>query len=141
MDALELLMRLIKRFEGCRLKAYYCPAGVLTCGWGSTGKDIMPNTVWTQEYADRRLIRDANTFLKATRVLCPDLTDSQLAAIADFAYNLGIGRLKTSTLKKRLNEGNIELAANELKKWVYGGGKKLPGLISRRQAEVELLLL
>lgn len=141
MDALELLMRLIKRFEGCRLKAYYCPAGVLTCGWGSTGRDIMPNTVWTQEYADRRLIRDAHAFLKATKALCPDLTDSQLASIADFAYNLGIGRLKASTLKKRLNEGNMELAAKELKKWVYGGGKKLPGLVSRRQAEVELLLL
>ena len=141
MDALELLMRLIKRFEGCRLKAYYCPAGVLTCGWGSTGRDILPNTVWTQEYADRRLIRDANAFLHATRLLCPQLNDSQLAAIADFAYNLGIGRLKASTLKKRLNEGNMELAAKELKKWVYGKGKKLPGLIKRRQAEVELLLL
>lgn len=139
MTALELLIRLIKRFEGCRLKAYYCPAGVLTCGWGSTGKDIVPNTVWTQEYADKRLMHDAINFLKATQKLCPDLEGEHLGAIADFAYNLGVGRLKSSTLRKKLNEGDFVSASKELKKWVNGGGKKLKGLVVRRDAESEYL--
>lgn len=139
MTALELLIKLIKRFEGCKLKAYYCPAGVLTCGWGSTGKDILPNTVWTQEYADKRLMHDAVRFLKATQKLCPDLEGEQLGAIADFAYNLGVGRLKSSTLRKKLNEGDFESASKELKKWVNGGGKKLNGLVVRRDAEAEYL--
>jgi lysozyme len=139
MTALELLIKLIKRFEGCRLKAYYCPAGVLTCGWGSTGKDIVPNTVWTQEYADKRLMHDAINFLKATQKLCPDLEGARLGAIADFAYNLGVGRLKSSTLRKKLNEGDFVSASKELKKWVNGGGKKLKGLVVRRDAESEYL--
>ena len=144
MDALELLLKLIKRFEGCRLKAYYCPAGVLTCGWGSTGADILPNTVWTQDYADRRCIRDANMFLKAARALCPEASEGQLAAAADFAYNMGVGRLKTSTFRKKLNAGDINGAVFQLKKWnkarVKGGMVELPGLTKRRQAEAELLI-
>lgn len=139
MTALELLIKLIKHFEGCKLKAYYCPAGVLTCGWGSTGKDILPNTVWSQEYADKRLMHDAVRFLKATQALCPNLEGERLGAIADFAYNLGIGRLKSSTLRKKLNEGDFESASRELKKWVNGGGKKLNGLVVRRDAEAEYL--
>jgi len=139
MTALELLIKLIKRFEGCKLKAYYCPAGVLTCGWGSTGKDILPNTVWTQDYADKRLMHDAVRFLKATQNLCPHLKGEQLGAIADFTYNLGVGRLKSSTLRKKINEGDFESASKELKKWVYGGGKKLKGLVVRRDAEAEYL--
>lgn len=139
MTALELLIKLIKHFEGCKLKTYYCPAGVLTCGWGSTGKDILPNTVWTQEYADKRLMHDAVRFLKATQALCPDLEGERLGAIADFAYNLGVGRLKSSTLRKKLNEGDFESASRELKKWVNGGGKKLNGLVARRDAEAEYL--
>jgi len=139
MTALELLVKLIKRFEGCRLKAYYCPAGVLTCGWGSTGKDIFPNTVWTQEYADKKLMYDAISFLKATQKLCPDLEGERLGAIADFTYNLGVGRLKSSTLRKKLNDGDFVSASKELKKWVNGGGKKLKGLVVRRDAESEYL--
>ena len=139
MTALELLIKLIKRFEGCKLKAYYCPAGVLTCGWGSTGKDILPNTVWTQDYADKRLMYDATRFLKATKKICPNLEGEQLGAIADFAYNLGVSRLKSSTLRKKINEGDFESASKELKKWVYGGGKKLKGLVVRRDAEAEYL--
>jgi lysozyme len=137
---LDELYRLIRRFEGCRLMPYYCPAGVLTCGWGSTGPDVVPGRAWTQEYADKRLALDAAKFARATRALCPFLDGDQLCAIADFAYNLGTGRLKSSTLRRKLNAGDIEGAANELRKWVYGGGKKLPGLVLRREAERSLLL-
>lgn len=119
---------------------YICPAGVLTCGFGSTGPDVVPGRPWTQEYADKRLELDAIKFARSTRALCPFLDGDQLCAIADFAYNLGVGRLKTSTLRRKLNAGDIDGAANELRKWVNGGGRKLPGLVLRREAEISMLL-
>lgn len=137
---LATLYRLIRRFEGCRLMPYICPAGVWTCGWGSAGPDVVPGKPWTQEYADKRLELDAVKFARATRALCPFLDGDQLCAIADFAYNLGTGRLKASTLRRKLNDGDIDGAAAELGKWVYGGGRKLPGLVLRREAERLLLL-
>lgn len=140
MNDLAALYALIRRFEGCKLTPYICPAGVWTCGWGSTGPDVVPGRPWTQEYADNRLDIDAAKFAKATRVLCPFLDGDQLCAIADFAYNLGTGRLKASTLRRKLNDGDIDGAADELRKWVYGGGRRLPGLVMRREAERDLLL-
>jgi lysozyme len=72
--------------------------------------------------------------------LCPNLKgDAQICAIVDFAYNLGLGALKGSTLRKRLNAGDIEGALVELAKWNKGGGKVLKGLVLRRQAEGFLL--
>lgn len=136
---LEALYALIRRFEGCRLVPYLCPAGVWTCGWGSTGPDVFPGRAWTQEYADRRLAQDAQHFAVGTLALCPALTGERLCAIADFAYNLGLGRLRASTLRRRLNAGDFEGAKRELAKWVNGGGRKLPGLVLRRAAEAALL--
>lgn len=136
MDALLLL---IKRFEGLRLKAYYCPAGVLTCGYGSTGPDIKPDTVWTKEEAEARVSSDAALYLSATRKLCPRQTGDNLAALADFAYNLGLTRLKGSTLRRKLNAGDLAGARVELAKWVRGGGRILPGLVARRAAEAAML--
>lgn len=136
---LAALYVLIRRFEGCRLTPYICPAGVWTCGWGSTGADVFPGKRWTQEYADRRMYADALKFAKGTAALCPGLRGHQLCAIADFAYNLGLGRLKASTLRRRINEGDLEAAKMELRRWVRGGGKVLPGLVRRREAEAALL--
>lgn len=133
------LYRLIRQFEGCRLMPYLCPAGVWTCGWGSTGPDVVPGHPWTQEYADMRLTQDAIKFAKAALVLCPTLTGAAHAAIADFAYNLGIGRLRASTLRRRINAGDTAGAVTELKKWTRGGGRVLPGLVARRAAEAALL--
>ena len=59
----QTLLDTIRRFEGCKLKAYLCPAGVWTCGWGATGPDVVKGTVWTQEQADTRLIKDASRFM------------------------------------------------------------------------------
>lgn len=136
---LATLYGLIKRFEGCHLMPYICPAGVWTCGWGSTGADVFPGRPWTQEYADMRLEQDALKFASGTMILCPDLAGNRLCAIADFAYNLGLGNLKASTLRKRLNEGLMEDAKRELRRWVNGGGRKLPGLVVRREVEASLL--
>lgn len=133
------LYRLIKQFEGCRLMPYLCPAGVWTCGWGSTGPDVMPGQAWTQDYADMRLTQDAIKFARGALALCPLLTGTAHAAIADFAYNLGLGRLRASTLRRRINAGDMAGAVAELRKWVRGGGRVLPGLVARRAAEAALL--
>lgn len=130
---------LIKRFEGCRLMPYICPAGVWTCGWGSTGFDVFPGKPWTQEYADMRLEQDALKFARGALLACPTLEDDALCAIADFAYNLGLGALRGSTLRRRINAGDVEGAKAELRRWVRGGGKVLPGLVLRRESEAALL--
>jgi len=136
---LAALYVLIKRFEGCKLIPYYCPAGVLTCGWGSTGPDVFPGRAWTQEYADSRMLMDAQKFARGTLALCPSLTGNQLSAIADFSYNLGLGRLKASTLRKKVNTEDWSAVPAELRKWVNGGGRKLAGLVLRREAEIALI--
>lgn len=137
----ETLYGLIRRFEGLRLKAYYCSAGVLTCGYGTTGKDIKPDTAWTKEQAEARMVMDAENFLLGTKKLCHPLEGRPLAAISDFAYNLGLTRLAASTLRRKLLAGDMIGARNELTKWVRGGGRILPGLVIRRQAEASLLFI
>lgn len=136
---LENLYSLIRRFEGCRLTPYICPAGVWTCGWGSTGRDVFPGSPWTQDYADRRLEQDAIKFARGTMLLSPNLDEERLCAIADFAYNLGLGALKASTLRKKLLQGEWDSAKVEIQKWTHGGGKVLPGLVIRRAVEAAML--
>lgn len=138
-ESLAVLYTLIKRFEGCRLTPYICPAGVWTCGWGSTGIDVFPGRPWTQEYADQRMRTDALRFARETAGLCPDLDEVRLCALADFAYNLGVGKLRASTLRRRVNAGDFVAAKHELRRWVRGGGRVLRGLVLRREAEAALL--
>ena len=141
-DKIAQFFILAKRFEGCRLTPYICPAGVWTCGWGSTGPDVFPGKVWTQEYADKRLLEDGLRFAVNSLAACPVLAtepDGRLSAITDFSYNLGIGRLKGSTLRKRVNARLWDSACSEIRKWVRGGGRVLPGLVARREAEAALL--
>lgn len=74
--------------------------------------------------------------------LCPGLIDEpprRLAAVASWAYNLGTGRLRVSTMRRRINEKDWAEASRECRRWVYGGGKKLPGLVARRDEEAEML--
>ena len=139
---MKWLLDLIKKFEGCKLLAYLCPAGVWTIGWGSTGPEIKKGLQWTQEQADVRLQKDAVVYWLGAVKLSPVLASSETkhAAIADFCYNLGTTRYKASTLKRRVDEEDWEEAAEELQKWVFGGGRKLPGLIARRKAEAAVLL-
>ena len=141
-ERLSKFFILVKHFEGCRLTPYFCPAGVLTCGWGSTGVDVIANQPWTQEKADRRLEQDAIKFAVGALAACPVLaveSDSRLSAVTDFAYNLGLGRLRGSTLRKRINTGQWNQVPAELLKWVRGGGKILHGLVLRRAAEAQLI--
>jgi lysozyme len=143
MSPLRILIDiLIKPFEGCRLKAYPDPGSggkPWTCGWGSTGRDIDKETVWTQQQADMRMGMDALDSLIAAIRMCPTAnTAGRQAALGDFVYNLGATRLKHSTLRKRVLAGDWEAAAYEIKRWKYGGGKVLPGLVRRRAAEAKL---
>jgi lysozyme len=139
MRAPQLLIDLIKRFEGLRLRGYLCPAGVPTCGYGSTGPGITLATVWTPAEAEARMQSDALVFLHGASKACPNAQGNQLAALADFAFNLGLTRLRASTLRKRVLAGDRAGARREIQKWVRGGGRVLPGLVARRAAEAALL--
>jgi lysozyme len=103
---------------------------------------VIPGQPWTREYADRRLEQDGIRFAAGALAACPVLAtepDRRLCALADFSYNLGLGRLRASTLRKRVNARNWDAACNELRRWVRGGGRILPGLVLRREAEAALL--
>lgn len=140
MNPLPLLLPVIKAFEGLRLAAYKCPAGIWTIGYGATGPGIVSGTMWTAMQAEERLVFDANKYLLCALKLSPILArfPHAHAAIADFIYNLGPGRYSASTLKKRVDSMAFSEVRTELSKWVMGGGKKLPGLILRRNFEADL---
>lgn len=141
---------LAKRFEGFhrvpkfdpgRAHPYICPAGYWTIGYGHLCDPKHPPI--TEGEAEIYLARDLTTALNATLRYCPVLAtepEGRLAAIVDFTLNLGAGRLQTSTLRRRINQRDWIAAGHELRRWVYGGGKVLPGLITRREAEVALLI-
>lgn len=142
---------LAKQFEGFhrvpkfdlerRAHPYICPAGYWTIGYGHLCDS--KHTPITGADAEVYLAHDLITALNATLRYCPVLAtepDGRLAAIVDFTFNLGAGRLQTSTLRKRINQRDWPSAARELRRWVYGGGKVLPGLVARRAQEVRLLL-
>jgi lysozyme len=96
----------------------------------------------TETEAQVYLARDLQTALAATLRYCPVLAaepEGRISAIVDFTFNLGAGRLQTSTLRRRINQRDWAAASQELRRWVYGGGKMLPGLVTRREAEAEFL--
>ena len=141
---------LAKRFEGFERKAkrgveitaipYICPAGFWTIGYGHLCDPNHPPI--SEAEAEVYLARDLQTALAATLRYCPVLAtepEGRLAAIVDFTFNLGAGRLQTSTLRRRINQRDWVAAELELRRWVYGGGRALPGLVARRDAEAALL--
>jgi lysozyme len=144
---LELAASLCRQFEGFRSKPYLCPAGIPTIGYGSTyysnGQKVTLNDhPMSQEDANALLMAELqHTYLPGALRNCPILaTDERKCnAVVDFCYNLGIGRLQTSTLKRKINAQDWEGAKEELMKWSKGGGKVLPGLLKRRQAECNLM--
>ena len=136
---------LIKSFEGCYLKAYKCPAGVWTIGWGTTepidGVKPHEGMVITQKQADELLIKNLNGYENAVNeYVTYSINQNQFDALVSFAYNCGNGALKTSTLLKKLNAGDVHGAANEFLRWNKANGKVLNGLTRRREAERKLFL-
>lgn len=144
-EVLRLSAALARRFEGCYLKPYLCPAGVPTIGYGATryedGRRVtLTDPPITRERAESLLRANLKQqFIFATVKLCPGAdSEARLAALVDFAFNLGTGRLKSSTLRKRVNAGEWDLVPDEFRKWTRGGGRVLRGLVLRREAEVAL---
>ena len=130
---------LIKKFEGLKLEAYYCPAGVLTVGYGHTGKDVKLYQKISAEQAEKLLDADLRKFeYGVSEALRVPVSDNQFAALVSFAFNLGLGALRKSTLLKKLNSGDYDAVPVELKKWVNVGGAPSLGLIRRRKAEIDL---
>jgi lysozyme len=149
---LTVLAQIVKRFEGLHKVAtrtptvtvipYVCPAGILTIGYGHT-KNVKRGQVITLLEAEGLLQKDLKIAVASALSLSPVLavtSETKLLAIADFIFNLGAGRYKASTLRRRVNQQDWDEAAYELGRWVWGGGKKLPGLVARRAAEIALIL-
>lgn len=129
-------LALIKRFEGLRTEAYKCSAGVLTIGYGSTGKHVTPGMKITEAEAEELLLKDVARFERGVseRIQVP-VTQGQLDACIALAFNIGLAAFGKSTLLRLLNESKYSLAAEQFDRWTRAGGKKLPGLVRRRAAE------
>jgi lysozyme len=150
---LTLAEELCRRFEGFRSKPYLCPAGVPTIGYGSTsysnGRRVTMQDAPMDEPAARALLAYElmHTYAPGTIRQCPILLTlavqtgdwAKLNAVVDFAYNLGVGRLQTSTLRRKINVQDWQGAKEQLMLWTRGGGRVLPGLVRRRQAECALI--
>lgn len=132
---------IIKNFEGFSNKAYKCPAGVLTIGYGFT-KGVKEGDTITKEDAEKRLkVELISREQCITEFVHRNLTENQFSALVCFIFNIGSGNFKASTMLKLLNTGaKPQTVANEFSEWIHAGGKVLPGLIKRRAAEAELFL-
>ena len=132
---------LICEYEGLRLSAYLCPAGVWTIGYGST-RGVKKGMTITQAQADARLKADVQVYAKAVNsMLRTGVTQGQFDALVSFAFNLGAGALEKSTLLRKINASDPS-AVHEFAKWnkatVDGKMTVLPGLTRRRAAEARL---
>jgi lysozyme len=130
---------LIKRFEGLSLKAYKpLPTDVWTIGYGNTtlkGRPVVETDVITRADAERMLKLEVDMLERQVDSLMPGLEPFERVALVSLAYNIGLSALRTSTLLKRLREGDKAGAAQEFMKWTKSGGKEIRGLRLRREAE------
>jgi lysozyme len=158
---------LMHRFEGCRNKPYLCPAHIWTIGYGHVlyqeqiklpmvrveGKEIpmirkeMPlkpedNRVWSKEEIEKLFADDVASFERGVLRLVPGVVGKQGAfdALISISFNFGLGNLQRSTIRMKANRGDWEGAAQAFMAWTKGGGKVLPGLVKRREAEIALFL-
>jgi lysozyme len=134
-------LAIIKESEGLSLTPYICPGGYPSIGYGNrthaTEFDII-----TEQQAEQFLQEDLEDTYYHLAITTQHLvlTDNQWSALVSFVYNVGIGKFIQSTLSRKLKAGDYEGAGNEFRKWVYANGKKLPGLIKRREKERSLFL-
>lgn len=138
------LKELVKEFEGCKLKAYKCPAGIWTIGYGNTqyenGKAVKEGDIITLERAEQLLEIILIKFIQQVGELVKsNINQNQKDALTDFAYNCGVGNLKSSTLLKKVNaDPKDKTIRAEFEKWTRANGKVLNGLVKRRNAEANL---
>lgn len=137
----EPLYAMIRKHEGFRSKPYLCPAGVWTIGYGSTKGVRATSPPVSVQQAEAMMRIDAHQAISQALALSPVLAShpQALCAIADFVYNLGQGRYRASTLRKKIDRQDWQGACEQLSLWVWGGGRKLPGLVLRRAEEVVLV--
>lgn len=132
-------LTVIAHFEGVRYEPYKDVGGVLTVCYGHTGIDIVPNKTYTKEECDEILELDFElTKMQVDRLVKVPINDYTKAALYSFAFNVGTGAFAKSTMLKKLNAGDQYGACEELKKWVYAGGKVWRGLVNRREAEAAI---
>lgn len=131
---------LIKAFEGLRLDAYLCPAGVPTIGWGHT-KGVRMGQRVTLQQAEDMLVSDLAPCERILNAMGVNFRQEQFDALVSWIFNLGTGNFSTSTLRKRiLNDASDEDIAREFTKWIYSNKKALPGLINRRVLEANMFV-
>ena len=150
----DLAVELVKKWEGLHkvdkatglVHPYVCPAGVWTIGYGSTrlldGSNVLPSTPpITKEQAEELMKFELEKCVRTALFLSPILqwSQSRLSAISSFIFNLGWPAYRASTLRRKVNEQEWEEAAEQIQRWVFAGGRKLPGLIARRKDEAQYL--
>ena len=133
--AVALVIPVVTYYEGKVNRTYVDPVGVLTSCYGHTGPELKPGQTFTDEQCLAQLEADLTKHAIALDCVRVPLTDGQKAAFLSFAFNVGNGAFCSSTLVRRANTGDMPGACAELSKWVYAGGKQLPGLVKRRAAE------
>ena len=135
MKVSDIFLEKLMEMEGCRLAAYRDAAGVPTIGYGHTAGIRMGDRI-SQQQAKALLRQDVEAVMRQVRALDVARTEAQLEALTSFAFNLGIARLRSSTLLKVIRQGGSKQAIQrEFKRWVYAGGRKLSGLVNRREWE------
>lgn len=131
----DKFVKKVAEFEGLRTKAYKCPGGVWTIGYGHTA-GVRPGQRCTRLQAEAWLREDLAAAARGVEALGLDLTQGQAEALVDFVFNLGIGALKRSTLLKFIRKGYAtEDIQAEFRRWVYAGGEVQKGLVKRREWE------
>ena len=136
---------LIKRWEGCKLKAYKCSAGVWTVGYGLTTAagfiDVGPNTTITQAEADWYLEKTIEKFLEEIKpAITAPINENELGAFTSLAYNIGPRAFRKSSALRHFNAGDKDRVPTSIRMWRKAGGKVVNGLVNRREAEVDLFL-
>jgi len=126
---------LIKKFEGCELESYLCPAGVWTVGYGTT-KNVVEGMTITQDMAEEMLDKDLLEFEEyVDKLVEVPLDQSQYDALVAWTYNLGPTNLKSSTMLKVLNDSKYDEVPAQMRRWNKSNGQVLTGLVRRREAE------
>ena len=135
---------IIRKYEGLKLRAYVCPAGLNTIGYGATfymnGTKVQPKDVITMDHADKLLHFQVKLFAdEVKRTVKSNINENQLGALVSFCFNVGGAAFSRSTLARKANANpNDPTIRAEFMRWTRGGGKVLPGLVKRREEEVNL---
>ena len=141
MTTSDLGIELIKKHEGFRSKAYRCSANVLTIGFGHT-LNVKSTDVITKEQGEYFLRQDVEYAEKEVNKHNLNINQNQFDALVSFVFNLGVGNFARSTLLRRIKAHPNDITIRrEFARWVYAGGKVLPGLVTRRKEEADLYFM